>query len=242
MRIGFTAGVRGMTLAIAAGAAASVLAQTPAARYQPYFAVRTVETQDKFGRVQSSFYSLEERDSSGRRLTSHLDSPAFGGKLTQANIWDPVKVRMIEINYVAQIATVTQFPPGAVDKLLPQSRPFATDDPNRSDLAKKMLNDFEVQGYTWTTNDPNLDLDAIAAAGAVPAPASSFSMSAYPLTHESWWSPVLQLFLLTTVRDANGYKQIVRYDQIKVKQPTPQDFEIPAGFKVRTIAVPAGGH
>jgi hypothetical protein len=241
MRIRFAAGVWVMTLAIAAGAAAtSGLAQTPPDRFEPYFAVRTIETQDKFDKVLASFYSLEERDSSGRRLTSRLDSPTFGGKLIRANITDPVKVRTIEIDYGSRTATVTQFPPGAADKLLPQSQPFASDDPNRSDLGKKMLNDFEVNGYTWITDDPNAGMDA--SAGAVASPASGFSPMAYPVTHESWWSPVLRLFLLTTTRDGNGNKQIVRYDQIKVKEPTAEDFAIPAGFKVRTIQVQAGTH
>jgi hypothetical protein len=243
MRIRFAVGVWGMTLAIAAGAAAtSGLAQTPPDRFQPYFAVRTVEGQDKFDKTQSSFYLLEERDSSGRRLTSRLDTPTFGGKLTRANITDPVKVRTVEIDYVSRTATIMQFPPGAVDKLLPESQPFASDDPNRSDIGKKMLNDFEVNGYTWTTNDPNPDMDATALAGAVIPPASGFSPVAYPVTHESWWSPVLKLFLLTTTRDGNGNKQIVRYDQIKVKEPTAEDFAIPAGFKVKTIVVQAGSH
>jgi hypothetical protein len=30
---------------------------------------------------------------------------------------------------------------------------------------------------------------------------------------------------------------VVHYDQIKVKEPTADDFAIPAGFKVRTIQV-----
>jgi hypothetical protein len=241
MRIRFTAGVWVMTLAIAACAAAtSLLAQPAADRIQPYFAMRTIEIQDSFGKTLSSFYMLEERDSSGRRLTSRLDSPTFGGKLTQANITDPVKLRTIAINYVARTAIVTQFPPGAVDKLLPPSKPFATDDPNRSDAGKKMLNDFEVSGYTWKTDDPNAGTDAVA--GVVPSPASTFSMGAYPLTYESWWSPVLRMFLLTTIRDGHGYTQIVRYDQIKLKEPTADDFAIPAGFQVRTVVVPRDGH
>ena len=238
MRIGFTAGAWVMALAIAAGAAATPgFAQTAPDRFQPYFAVRTIETKDSFGKTLASFYSLEERDSSGRSLTAHLDSPAIGGKLTQANITDPAKVRTIQINYAARTAVVTQFPPGAVDKLLPQSKPFAVDDPNRSDIGKKMLNDFEVSGYTWTTTDPNAGMDAVAAAAPVASSSATFNMGAYPLTHESWWSPVLRLFLLTTVRDGNGNQQVVHYDQIKVKEPTPDDFAIPAGFKVRTIQV-----
>ena len=242
MSIGFTAGVWVMTLAIATGVAVPGTAQTPPDRFQPYFAVRTIETQDKFGKTLSAFYSLEERASSGRRLTAHLDSPNLGTKLTQASIWDPVKVRMIEINYVARTATVTQFPPGAVDKLLPPSQPFASDDPNRSDLGQKMLNDFEVHGYTWTANDPNFDQGGIASGntGAGAAAASTFSPTAYPVTHESWWSPVLRLFLLTTTRDGNGNQQIVRYDQIRVKEPTAEDFAIPAGFQVRTIQAQGG--
>jgi hypothetical protein len=93
---------------------------------------------------------------------------------------------MIEINYVARTATVTQFPPGAVDKLLPPSQPFASDDPNRSDLGQKLLNDFEVHGYTWTANDPNFDQGGIASGntGAGAAAASTFSPTAYPVTHE----------------------------------------------------------
>ncbi len=236
MRIRFTAGVWVMALAIAAGATAtSGLAQTAADRIQPYFAVRTIEIQDRFGKTLSSFYALEERDSSGRRLTSRLSSPTFGGKLTQASITDPVKVRMIEINYAARTATITQFPPGAVDKMLPPSKPFATDDPNRSDLGKKMLNDFEVTGYTWTDNDPSIGEDGVASPRVAASPASTFSMTAYPVIHEMWWSPALRVFLLTTVRDGNGNKQIVRYDQIKVKEPTADDFAIPAGFQVRTV-------
>jgi hypothetical protein len=66
-------------------------------------------------------------------------------------------------------------------------------------------------------------------------------MAAYPLKHELWWSPVLQLFLLTTVRDGNGNQQSVRFDQIRVKEPTAADFAIPAGFKVRTIVVSPDG-
>jgi hypothetical protein len=241
MRIRLAAGAWVMTLAIAAGAAAtSGLAQTPPDHFQPYFAVRTIETQDKFDRTLSTFYSLEERDSSGRQLTSHLDSPNFGGKLIRANITDPVKVRTIEINYASRTAVVTQFAPRAADKLLPQSQPFASKDPNRSDIGKKMLNDFEVNGYKWTTNDPNAGMDAVA--GAVAPPSSTFNPMAYPVTHESWWSPVLQMFLLTTTRDGNGNKQIIHYDQIKVKEPTPEDFAIPAGFKVRTIQVSAEAH
>ena len=100
MSIRFTAGVWGMTLAIAASAAATPgLAQAPAGHYQPYFAIRTIEMKDKYGKTLSSFYSLEERDSSGRRLTSRLDSPVYGGKLTRATITDPVKTQMIEIDY-----------------------------------------------------------------------------------------------------------------------------------------------
>jgi hypothetical protein len=241
MSIGFTARAWAMALAIAAGAAATPgVAQTPAGRYQPYFAIRTIEVQDKFGRTVSSSYSLEERDSSGRRLTSHLDAPAYGGKLLRASITDPVKVQTIEIDYVTQTATVRQFPPGAVNKMLPPSQPFATIDPNRSDLPKKMLNDFEVSGYTWTTEDPNPVTDAVPAPTAA-QPSTTFSMAAYPLKHESWWSPVLQLFLLTTVRDGNGNQQSVRFDQIRVKEPTAADFAIPAGFKVRTIVVSPDG-
>jgi hypothetical protein len=240
MSIGFTAGVWGMTLAIAVSAAATPgLAQTPAGSFKPYFAIRTIEMQDKFGRTLSSSYSLEERDSSGRRLTSRLDSPVYGGKLTRATITDPAKTQTIEIDYVNQTATVRQFPPGAVDKMLPPTKPFATDDPNRGDIAMKTFNDFEVKGYTWTTDDPNAGTDAVA--GVAPPPASTFSLAAYPVTHESWWSPVLQLFLLTTVRDGNGNKQIVRYDQVKVKEPTAADFAIPAGFKVRTVVVSPDG-
>jgi hypothetical protein len=241
MSIRFTAGVWGMTLAIAASAAAtSGLAQTPAGRYQPYFAIRTIEMKDKYGRTLSSFYSLEERDSSGRRLTAHLDSPVYGGKLTRATITDPVKTQIIEIDYVNKTATIRQFPPGAVDKMLPPTKPFATDDPNRSDLAQKTLNDFVVKGYTWTVNDPNAGTDAVAG----PAPqqsASSFNLAAYPVTHESWWSPVLELFLLTTVRDGNGNQQIVRFDQVNVKEPTAADFAIPAGFNARTTVVSPDG-
>jgi len=244
MSIRFTARVWMMTLAMAAGvAAAPGMAQTQPDRLQPYFAVRTVENQDKFGRGLSAFYSLEERDSSGRRLIAHLDSPNFGTKLTQATIWDPVKVRMVEINYVARTATVTQFPPGAVDKMLPAAKPFATDDPNRSDIGDKMLNDFEVHGYTWTTDDPNFGADGVASgvAGAGAATASTFSPTAYPVTHEWWWSPVLRLFLLTTTRDGNGNQQVTRYDQIRVKEPTAEDFAIPPGFQVRTIQAQKSG-
>ncbi|MGA1982125.1 MAG: hypothetical protein ABSG84_06605 [Acidobacteriaceae bacterium] len=243
MSIRFTVGVGMVTLAIAIGvAAAPGMAQTPANRLQPYFAVRTIENQDRFGKTLSAAYSLEERDSSGRRLTAHLDSPVLGAKLTQATIWDPVKVRMIAINYVARTAMVTQFPPGAVDKMLPAAKPFATDDPNRSDIGDKMLNDFQVHGYTWTTEDPNLGADGVAsgAAGAGTASASAFSPTAYPVTHEWWWSPVLRLFLLTTTRDGNGNQQVTRYDQIKVKEPTAEDFAIPPGFQVRTIQAQGG--
>jgi len=241
MSIRFTAGVWGMTLAIAASAAATPgLAQAPAGHYQPYFAIRTIEMKDKYGKTLSSFYSLEERDSSGRRLTSRLDSPVYGGKLTRATITDPVKTQMIEIDYVNQTATVRQFPPGAVDRMLPPTKPFATDDPSRSDIATKMLNGFEVKGYTWTVGDPNAVADV--AAGTIPPPASpTFSLTSYPVTHESWWSPVLQLFLLTTVRDGNGNQQIVRVDQINVKEPTAADFSIPAKFNVRTIVVSPDG-
>jgi len=243
MSIGFTARAWAMALAIAAGAAATPgVAQTPAGRYQPYFAIRTIEVQDKFGRTVSSSYSLEERDSSGRRLTSHLDAPAYGGKLLRASITDPVKVQTIEINYAAQTATVRQFPPGAFDKMLPPTKPFATDDPNRSDIATKMLNGFEVKGYTWTVGDPNAVTDALAGATPTPAqPAGTFSLSAYPVTHELWWSPVLDLFLLTSVRDGNGNQQIVHYDQINLKEPTAADFAIPAKFTVRTIVVSPDG-
>ena len=240
----FTAGVWGMTLAIAVSVAASSgLAQAPAGRYQPYFAIKTIEMKDKFGKTLSSFYSLEERDSSGRRLTSRLDSPVYGGKLMQATITDPVKVQTIEINYAAQTATVRQFPPGAVDKMLPPTKPFATDDPDRSDLAAKVLNGFEVKGYTWTVGDPNAVADAVAGVAPPPVqPATTFSLAAYPVAHESWWSPVLDLFLLTTVRDGNGNLQIVRYDQIQTKEPTATDFTIPAKFNVRTIVVSPSGH
>jgi len=241
MSIRFTAGVGMMTLAIAAGmAAAPGMAQTQQDRLQPYFAVRTIENQDRFGKTLSASYSLEERDSSGRRLTAHLDSPVLGSKLTQTTVWDPVKVRMITINYVARTATVTQFPPGAVDKMLPANKPFATDDPNRSDMGGKMLNDFQVHGYTWTTNDPSLSADGVASgvARAGAASTSTFSPTAYPVTYEWWWSPVLRLFLLTTARDGNGNQQIVRYDQITVKEPTAEDFAIPAGFQVRTTQAP----
>jgi hypothetical protein len=244
MKLKSTAGVWVMTLAIAAGAAATPApTQTPPDHFQPYFAVRTIETLDSNGKNQASFYSLEERDSSGRTLTAHLDSPVLGGKLTQVNISDPVKVRTIQINYVSRTATVTQFPPGAADKLLPSSQPFASEDPNRSDLRAKMLNDFEVRGYTWTTNDPNMGETAIAGgvAGAAEA-AATFSPTAYPVTHEAWWSPVLRLFLLTSARDGNGNQQIIRYDQIRVKEPTAEDFAIPAGFKVRTIILTPAIH
>jgi hypothetical protein len=243
MRFNFTAGVGMMTLAIAVGAAAAPgMAQTPPDRLQPYFAVRTIENQDRFGKTVSAFYALEERDSSGRRLTAPLGAPVLGSKLTQATVWDPVKVQMIEINYVARTATVTQFPPGAVDKMLPAAKPFATDDPNRSDLGKKMLNDFEVHGYTWTTNDPSLGADGVASgvASAGTASAATFSPTAYPVVHEWWWSPVLRLFLLTTTRDGNGNQQVTHYDQITVKQPTAEDFAIPAGFQVRTVQAQGG--
>jgi hypothetical protein len=239
----FIAGVWGMVLAIAVSAAAAPgLAQAPAGRYQPYFAIKTVEMKDKFGKTQSSFYALEERDSSGRRLASRLDSPVYGGKLIQATITDPVKVQTIEINYVAQTATVRQFPPGAFDKMLPPTKPFATDDPDRSDMATKMLNGFEVKGYTWTVGDPNAIANALAGPTSTPVqPTATFSLSAYPVTHELWWSPVLDLFLLTTVRDGNGNQQIVRYDQIQTKEPTATDFSIPAKFNVRTIVVSPDG-
>lgn len=240
MRIGFAAGVWGMTLAIAGGAGtAPCLAQTQGARFQPYFAVRTIQTQDKFGKTLSTFYSLEERDASGRRLTARLDSPAYGGKLTQASVWDPVKLRMEEINYVARMATVTQFPPGAADKLLPASQPFAADDSSRSDLGQKVLDGFDVRGYTWTTNDPNLGDEENGGRPAVAA-ASAFSPTAYPVTHEAWWSPVLELFVLTTAKDGSGNQETVRYDQIKVKEPTAEDFQIPPGFRVRTIQAMGG--
>jgi hypothetical protein len=52
---------------------------------------------------------------------------------------------------------------------------------------------------------------------------------------------VLRLFLLSTTRDGNGNEQIIRYDQIQLKEPTAEDFAIPAGFAVRMIGTkPAG--
>jgi hypothetical protein len=239
MNIRFTAGVCGMTLAIAGGTAA--LAQAPEATIRPYFAIRTVETVNDNGRSKTDSYSLEERDSSGRRLSAHLDTPDQRGKLTHATIWDPVKVRTIDINYLAHTATVTQFPATAADKLLPPSQPFSADDSNHNDLGEKMLGDLKVNGYVWTTNDPNAGMGPVASpAAGVPA-VTSFSATAYPVTHESWWSPVLRLFLLSTTRDGNGNEQIIRYDQIQLKEPTAEDFAIPAGFAVRMIGTkPAG--
>jgi hypothetical protein len=236
MNIRFTAGICGMALAIAGGTA--VPAQTSDAGMQPYFAVRTVETINDSGRSKAESYSLEEGDSHGRRLSAHLDAPDQRGKLTHATVWDPVKVRTIDINYVAHTAMVTQFPEAAADKLLPPSQPFAADDSNHNDLGEKMLGDLKVNGYVWTTNDPNASLGPAASAAAVPA--AAFSATAYPLTHESWWSPVLRLFLLSTVRDGNGNQQIIRYDQIQLKEPTAEDFAIPAGFAVRVIGTKPG--
>jgi hypothetical protein len=221
-----------MALAIAAGAA---LAQTPAVGIQPYFAVRTVETINDNGRSKTDSYSLEERDAHGRRLSAHLDTPDQRGKLTRATVWDPVKVRTIDINYVAHTATVMQFPAAAADKLLPPNEPFSADDSNHSDLGERMLGDLKANGYVWTTNDPNAGMDPVAGAAAGVPAAIAFSATAYPVTHESWWSPVLRLFLLSTVRDGNGNQQIIRYDQIQLKEPTAEDFAIPAGFAVRVI-------
>ncbi len=190
MNFRFTASVCGMALAIAAGAAAQA-GPAPAAadRIQPYFAVRTVETFDSNGKSLSASYALEERDSHGRRLSAPISSPDQRGQLTRATVWDPVKVRMIEINYTAHVATVTQFPPGAVTHLLPPTQPFMTDDPNRSDLPEKSLNDFKVKGYTWKTEDPSAAADATAATPPPRQQAIGFSMTVYPLTHEFWWSP-----------------------------------------------------
>jgi hypothetical protein len=243
MNFRFTASVCGMALAIAAGAAAQA-GPAPAAadRIQPYFAVRTVETFDSNGKSLSTSYALEERDSHGRRLSAPISSPDQRGQLTRATVWDPVKVRMIEINYTAHVATVTQFPPGAVTHLLPPTQPFMTDDPNRSDLPEKSLNDFKVKGYTWKTEDPSAAADATAATPPPRQQAIGFSMTVYPLTHEFWWSPALRVFLLSTVRDGNGNKQVVRYDQIQLKEPTAEDFAIPAGFQVRTIQAQSGMH
>jgi hypothetical protein len=160
------------------------------------------------------------RDSRGRiRNERHALMPeTFHGAppLIAVHIFDPA-TRISNIYNPATLISRQQVVPAPAQRIV-------VSNPNNEDLGITTLNDLQAKGTRVTRTIPGQFI-------GIGKPVE--------VTDEIWYSPDLHMNLLERHSDVRGGTQTVAILSIKREEPSPELFEVPAGYKIVDLTPPA---
>jgi hypothetical protein len=175
--------------------------------------------------ITSELYAFLARDSQGRIYREHVSFvPANSGQRSrrrEIDLLDPVTHTRTVCIVAKHRCTITGYHASA--KFVPP--PVGSQANGTRYLAREPMGSDEMDGLSVVGTRETLTIKAGVLGNAEPL----------VTTKEYWYSPDLEINLLTTRKDPREGIQVIRVVDLSRAEPDPRIFALPAGFVIRDL-------